>query len=212
MPVRAPLYPVGLVVDGRRCLVVGGGRVAARKVEGLRACGAVVHVVAPSVDPAIKAMTGGVTWEERAYAPGDAADGAYRLVVTATGDRDVDQRVFDDAESAGVWVNSADDPDRCTFTLPATLRRGPLLVTVSTGGHSPALATWLRDNISTRVGPEYETLVELLSDARAEVQAAGRSTEDVDWQKALTAEMLELIRAGLVAEARERLRSCLSSS
>ncbi|HEX7165359.1 MAG TPA: bifunctional precorrin-2 dehydrogenase/sirohydrochlorin ferrochelatase [Acidimicrobiales bacterium] len=209
MPVRAPLYPVGLVVDGRRCLVVGGGRIAARKVDGLRSCGAIVHVIAPDVGAAVKALPG-VTWDERPYAAGDA-DG-YRLVVTATGDPAVDQQVFDDAERAGVWVNSADDPDRCSFTLPATVRRGPVLVTVSTGGHSPALATWLRDDIASRLGPEYETLVELLSDARNEIRASGRSTEGVDWHKALDSEMLELIRAGLVTEARERLRSCLSSS
>jgi len=209
VPVRAPLYPVGLVIDGRPCLVVGGGRIAARKVEGLRACGAIVHVVAPSVSDDIKAMAG-VTYRERPYETSDL-DG-MRLVITATGDRAVDQRVFDDAEAAGVWVNSADDPDRCTFTLPATLRRGPLLVSVSTGGHSPAMATWLRDRIRDRVGPEYEVLLELLSDARGELHAAGRSTEDVDWHKALDSEMLELIRAGLITEARERLRSCLSSS
>lgn len=209
MPVRAPLYPVGLVVDGRRCLVVGGGRIAARKVEGLRSCGAIVHVVATELGDEIRAMTG-VTYDERPYASTDL-DGV-RLVVTATGDRAVDQRVFDDAEAAGIWANSADDPDRCTFTLPATLRHGPLLVTVSTGGHSPALATWLRDRIRDRVGPEYEVLLELMSDARGELQAAGRSTENLDWHKALDSEMLELIRAGLITEARERLRSCLSSS
>ena len=209
MPVRAPLYPVGLVVDGHRCLVVGGGRIAARKVSGLTACGASVHVIAPDVDESIKAMAG-VTFEERPY---DTADlEGMSLVLTATGDEQVDQRVFDDARARGIFVNSADDPDRCTFTLPATLRRGPVLVTVSTGGHSPALATWLRDRIADRVGPEYEILVELLSDARGEIQASGRSTEGLDWHKALDSEMLELIRAGLITEARERLRSCLSSS
>ena len=209
MPVRAPLYPVGLVVDGRRCLVVGGGRIAARKVAGLRGCGAQVHVIAPEITDEIR-KTPGITFDERPYEKGDA-DG-FRLVVTATGDPTTDGDVSADADAHGIWVNSADDPANCTFTLPAVLRRGPLTVAVSTGGHSPALATWLRDQIAARVGPEYETLVELLSEARAEIQAADQSTEDVDWRKALTTEMLELIRAGLVAEARERLRSCLSSS
>jgi precorrin-2 dehydrogenase/sirohydrochlorin ferrochelatase len=209
VPVRAPLYPVGLVVDGRCCLVVGGGAVAARKVAGLLACGAVVHVVAPEVDAAIAAMPG-VTVDERSYATGDL-DGC-RLVVTATGDEAVDQQVYDDAEAAGVWCNSADDPERCSFTLPAVHRQGPIVVAVSTGGHSPALATWLRDRLAGGVGPEMETLLELLAEARAEVQAAGRPTEELDWQNAIEPEMLELIRAGLVAEARERLRLCLSSS
>ena len=209
MPVAAPLYPVGLVVDGRPCLVVGGGRVAARKVAGLVACGAVVRVIAPEVDDAI-AATVGVTVERRPYAPGDV-DGHW-LVITATGDPTVDQRVHDDAVAARVWCNSADDPERCTFTLPAVHRQGPVVVTVATGGHSPALAGWLRDRLAADLGPEYATLAGLLSEARAEVQAAGRSTEDLDWRTALEPEMLELIRAGLIAEARERLRQCLSSS
>ena len=209
MPVRAPLYPVGLVVDGRRCLVVGGGRIATRKVTSLRACGAEVHVVARSVGDELKSMPG-VTFDERDYEASDL-EGVW-LVVTATGDPQVDGAVYADAEAKRVWANSADDPDHCSFTLPATLRHGPVLVTVSTGGHSPALATWLRDRIGDRVGPEYEVLVDLLAEARAEVQAAGRSTEDMDWHKALDSEMLELIRAGLITEARERLRSCLSSS
>ena len=209
MPVRAPLYPVGLVVDGRSCLVVGGGRIAARKVEGLVGAGARVTVVAPDVSDAIRKLPS-VTVVERAVEDGDVA--GHWLVFTATGDQAVDQRVFDAAEAARVWSNSADDPDRCAFTLPATLRRGPLLDTTSTGGHSPALATWLRDQIAARVGPEYELLVGLISEVRGQIQLSGQSTEDLNWHKAFDSEMLELLRAGLVAEARERLRSCLSSS
>jgi len=208
-PVRSPLYPVGLVVEGRRCLVVGGGRIAARKVAALRACGAQVEVVAPKISDEIVALAG-VTCRRRGYEPGDLL--GVRLVITATGDPATDRRVFDDAEAAGIWVNSADDPDHCSFTLPATLRRGPLLVTVATGGHSPALATWLRDRIGEKVGSEFEVLVDLLSQTRDEVHAAGGSTEEVDWHLALDSEMLELIRAGLITEARERLRSCRSSS
>ena len=214
MPIGAPLYPVGLVVDGRRCLVVGGGGVAARKVAGLVACRAQVEVIAPEVDPAITAMTttGGVTVHQRPYKQGDVAAGGYWLVITATGDTATNQQVHDDAAEARVWCNSADDPERCTFTLPAVHRQGPVVVTVATGGHSPALAGWLRDRLAAEVGPEFATLAELLAEARAEVQAAGRSTEGLDWQKALEPVMLELIQAGLVAEARERLRTCLSLS
>jgi siroheme synthase-like protein len=124
----------------------------------------------------------------------------------------VNQAVFDDAESAGVWVNSADDPERCSFTLPAVVRRGPLVVTVATGGHSPAIASWLRSRIEREIGPEYETLVQLFADERAALHAQGRSTEGLAWHLALESDMLELIRDGRIAEARERLKSCLSSS
>lgn len=207
-PVEAPLYPVNLVVAGRRCLVVGGGRVAARKAAGLVACGAVVHVVAPVIGPEMRALD--VTLEERPYEHGDVA--GYRYVATAADDPEVNRAVFEDGEAAGVWVNSADDPAHCSATLPAVVRRGPITVAVATGGHSPALATWLRRRFEDELGPEYDVLLSLLVEARQAMQAEGRSTEEADWQRALDSGMLEAIRDGRVAEARERLQACLSSS
>ena len=210
MPVAASAqYPVNLVLTGRPCLVVGGGRVALRKVEGLLACGAAVTVVAPDVVDDLAALA--VAVERRAYQPGEAA-GGYRLVIAATDDREVNQAVFDDADGAGVWVNSADDPDRCSFTLPAVVRRGPLLVTVATGGRSPALAAWIRSRLDQEFGPEYEALIALLADERATLRGEGRSTEGLAWQTALDSDMLSLIRGGRISEARERLKTCLSSS
>ena len=209
MPVEGPLYPVNLVVDGRRCLVVGGGRVAAGKVRNLRTCGAIVHVVATEVGDEIAAMPD-VTIERRPYRRGEVA--GYRLVVAATGDPEVNAAVFGDGEAAGVWVNSADDPARCSFTLPSVVRRGPLTLTVSTGGHSPALSRWLADRFGRVIGPEYAVLLELLSAERSAAQADGRSTESLDWQKALDSDMLALIKSGQVEQARERLQACLSSS
>jgi precorrin-2 dehydrogenase/sirohydrochlorin ferrochelatase len=209
MPVDSTLYPVNLVVEGRSCLVVGGGSVAAAKVRNLVACGAVVHVVAPEVSDEIASMPD-ITIERRPYRRGEVA--GYRLVVAATGDTAVNAAVFSDGEEAGVWVNSADDPARCSFTLPSVVRRGPLTVTVSTGGHSPALARWLADRFSRVIGPEYAVLLELLSAERAAVKADGRSTETLDWQKALDSDMLALIKSGQVQQARERLQACLSSS
>ncbi len=201
---------MNLVLAGKRCLVVGGGNVALRKTEGLVACNADVTVVALRVDPAFAALP--VTVEQRAYRSGEAGSGGYRLVMTATDDRTVNQLVHDEADAAGVWVNSADDPERCTFTLPAVVRRGPLLVTVSTGGHSPAVSSWLRARLEDEFGPEYEVLVSLLAEARTEIQADGRTTEGLAWQSVLDSDMLSLIRGGRISEARDRLKTCLSSS
>jgi precorrin-2 dehydrogenase / sirohydrochlorin ferrochelatase len=213
MPVDGPQYPVNLVLRGRSVLVVGGGPVATQKVEGLLDGGAdTVLVVAPEVTAALAALEadGLVRVERRPYASPEAAD--HRLVVTATSDPAVNHQVFVDADAAGVWVNSADDPANCTFTLPARVRRGSILVTVATGGHSPALATWLRRRFEAEFGPEYDELLELLSSERESIKAQGRSTEGLKWQEALDLGLLDLLRADRHNEALELLRSCLSSS
>ena len=211
--VEAGQYPVNLVVADKRCLVVGGGEVAARKAAGLLESGARVHLIAETVGPGIWELQVGypqMTVEERPYRSGEAA--GYRLVIAATDQASVNHRVFADAEAAGVWVNVADDPTACTFTLPSVLRQGSVLVTVSTNGRSPALASWLRSRLAEVVGPEYQVLADLLSAERQSIQARGMSTEGVDWQSAISSAMLDLLRAGQVDEARERLRACLSSS
>jgi precorrin-2 dehydrogenase/sirohydrochlorin ferrochelatase len=208
VPIEGTQYPVNLNVAGKPCLVVGGGAVAARKAAALLACGADVAVVATRAGPDIRAL--GVKVAERPYREGDV-DG-HRLVVAATGDPEANRRIYEDAERAGVWVNSADDPAACTFTVPAVVRRGPIMVTVSTGGHSPALASWLKSCIDARLGPEYEILVGMLSSARDDLRAAGRSTEEIDWRSVLDSDMLDQIRAGRISQARERLRACLSLS
>lgn len=203
------LYPVGLRLEGRPVLVVGGGAVASQKVRELVACGAHVTVVAPVVGEEL-AGDERVTCHVRPYRSGEAAD--YRFVVAATDRREVNQEVHDDAEAAGVWVNAADDPQRCSVTLPARVRRGSLLVTISTEGRSPALATWLRRRLEADLGPEVEVLLEVLAEERDRIRAAGGSTEGLDWQGALGSGMLDEIRAGRIDAAKELLKACLSSS
>ncbi len=208
------LYPVSLVVAGRRCLVVGGGAVAARKARGLLECGASVTVVAPEVVPEVAdratgpaggdgtGVAPGLTVLRRPYRSPEA--GGYRLVVTATGIPAVDHRVFLDAEAAGVWVNSADDLDNCAFLLPAVHRQGPVTVAVSTAGASPALAQWLRARVAELVGPDTGVLAGLLDEARTAVKGSGRSTEALDWPAALGV-VVPLVREGRVEEARTAL-------
>ncbi len=208
MPVDAALYPVNLVLAGRRCVVVGGGTIAARKAAGLLAAGGVVTVVAPRVGDEIRALD--VMVVERRYRSEDLA-GAW-LAITATDDPLVNRSVAADGQAAGVWVNAADDPSACSFILPAVVRQGPVMVTVSTSGYSPALATWLKGHVSAELGPEVAVLAGMLGDAREALHAAGRSTEGIDWRSALDWDMLELIRTGRTAQARERLEACLSSS
>ncbi len=202
-------YPVNLVLDGRQCLVVGGGRVALRKVEGLLSCGARVRVVAPRITPELR-MLSEVMFDERRWRPDDLA-GVW-LVIAATDDPAVNGAVYQAGERAGIWVNGADDPANCSFTLPSVVRRGDLQIAVSTGGRSPALASWLRRRLEGEIGPEYADLLEILATERDGLKAAGVSTEGLDWRSALDSDMLDLIRTGDLAHARERLQTCLSSS
>ncbi len=181
-------FPVNLNLHGRPVLVVGGGRIAFRKVEQLLMADAEVTVLSPMFVDEFHSLP--VTLVQREYASGDVD--AFRLVITATGNTPVDQQIFDECEAKGIWINSADDPDRCAFTLPAALRRGDLMVTVSTGGASPALASWLRSHLELSIVPEFEEVVSRLAIERARIHAEGESTENVQWQPIIAGVMADL--------------------
>jgi precorrin-2 dehydrogenase/sirohydrochlorin ferrochelatase len=202
-------YPVNLLVSGRRVVVVGAGRIAARKIGSLLQAGADVHVVAPEVGTEVRewADTGRLTLVERPFRDTDVEE-AW-LVVTATDVPEVNRAVFEAGESRRIFTNSADDPANCSFTLMSVVRRGDIVVSIGTNGRSPALATFLKEHVRDEMGPEYETLLELLSEAREEIRSTGRSSEDSDWRAAIDSGILELIREGRESEARELLRSCL---
>ncbi|HEY4376891.1 MAG TPA: bifunctional precorrin-2 dehydrogenase/sirohydrochlorin ferrochelatase [Acidimicrobiales bacterium] len=210
-PVR---YPVLLDLRGAPCLVVGGGAVAGRKVDGLRASGAKVTVVAPEVGEVLSSLAAlaEIIWQAGPYEPGLAADARWRFVVAATDDQGVNRQVVADATAAGVWANDAGDPSGGPAARPAVHREGPITVTVSTDGLSPAAAAWLRDQIPNLVGREHATLVALLGEARKQASRDGRDVPNATWQAALDSGMLDLIRRGRISEAKERLQACLSSS
>lgn len=207
-----PGYPVNLVLAGRAVLVVGAGKVAARKVEGLLAAGAEVRVVAPELGARVRAWrdAGALVAEERPFRPDDL-EGVW-VAFAATGDPEVNRAVYEEGERRGVFVNSADDPAHCSLTLMSVVRRGDLQVAIGTGGRSPAMAAHLKRWLEDSLGPEYGELLEIVGDVRDELRARGVSTEDYDWRPAFTSDMLDLVRSGRLEEAKERLRQCLSSS
>jgi siroheme synthase-like protein len=199
-------YPVNLDLAGRPVLVVGAGPVAARKVAGLLRARATVTVVAPEAVTEI-ADDPDVRWFERPYQRGEVA--SYRLAITATNDPEVNALVAADAETAGVFVNSADDPQNCSFTLPAVARHGDLQVAISTNGRSPGLARWLRRRYERELSGGYDQLLELLSETRAEARAAFGTSEITGWDDALDADLLGLVRSGRIEDARAMLRESL---
>jgi precorrin-2 dehydrogenase/sirohydrochlorin ferrochelatase len=197
-------YPVNLDLTDVPVLVVGGGPVAARKASGLLRAGARVTVVAPEAVPEI-ADDPDVRWFARGYRRGEVA--SYRLAVTATDEASVNTQVRVDGDASGVWVNSADDPANCAFTLPAVARHGDLQITVSTGGRSPGLARWLRRRFEQEISAGYDELLDLLAGVRQEARDTFGTSEISGWDAALDDGLLELVRAGRIEAARAVLRT-----
>src|SRR5205823_6134567 len=155
-------YMACLDLRGRDCLVVGGGRVATEKVHGLLDCDARVTAVAPQIEDELRRLP--VRVERRAFSRSDVV-GRF-LVVAATSDRSVNADVSSVARERETLCNVADDPELCSFILPAIVRRDPIVVGVSTGGASPALAQRLRDDIAALVGPRHADLARRLAELR----------------------------------------------
>ncbi|MCU1353138.1 MAG: siroheme synthase, N-terminal domain [Acidimicrobiales bacterium] len=211
----APRLPVMLDLREARCLVVGCGAVGLRKARDLLAAGADVTAVAPGADPGLASLadSGTLEWRRRAYREGEAAAGPpWRFVVAATHDPALNGRIVDDAMAVGIWANDTTDARGGPAALAAVHRQGPITLAVSTGGSAPAAAAWLRDELAASIGPEHATLVAVLAEVRAEARKTGRSTASTDWRGVLDSGMLDLIRHGRIAEAKERLQACLSSS
>jgi precorrin-2 dehydrogenase len=198
------LYAAMLCLNGRRCLVVGGGTVASRKVERLLDAEAEVQVVAPrlSAELSERAARGQIGWSARDYRVGDL-DGAT-LVFAATSCPEVNRAVAAEARSLGIPVNVADDPAGSTFQVPAQLERGDLTLAISTGGRSPAYARRLREELERFLSPERLALFDLYAELRSDL-APGTRPPGRAWAAA-DEQVLELLRAGCRAEAFALLR------
>jgi siroheme synthase-like protein len=199
-------YPVFLDVAELPCVVVGGGAVAERKVDGLLDAGADVIVVSPALTErlATLAAEGRVRHLGRAYRPGDLC--GARLAFVATDDRGANDAVAREARALGVWVNAADDPPHCDFVLPAVLARGALVVAVGTGGASPALAAVVRNEIAEHVGEDHGVLLEVAGDVRRTLLARGRAPSAERWRAALAdADVRRLVADGRRDAARAAL-------
>jgi len=210
----ADVYPINLLLEGRLCVVVGGGAVAERKVGSLLEARATVRVVSPEVTRHLAALVGArqIEWRQAEATEADLAD-AF-LVILATDDATLNTRLARAADAAGKLVNAVDQPEACNFHVPASIRRGPLMLTISTGGASPALARHIREELESRFGPEYGELAELLGRLRQTVDQAHRSQPERAraWERVVNSQVLDLLRDGRQAEAEALARELLAVS
>jgi len=204
-------YPVFVLLAGKPCLVVGGGSVAARKVQDLLMAGAGVTVVSPELTPALAALAG---QGDIRHIPGDFQEeqvAGMALVIGATDDMAVNARVSAAAKERGIWVNIVDQPDLCTFIVPAQVRRGDLTLAISTGGASPALARKIREELEGRFGPEYGPYLALMQAIRTRVLEARRGDPDnaLLFKRLVDSPLLPALSRGDLQEVRNILREIL---
>jgi precorrin-2 dehydrogenase/sirohydrochlorin ferrochelatase len=203
-------------LEDRPCLVVGGGEVATRKVLGLLAVDAAVTVQAPALSAPLAelASAGRIAWIEGTYVGLGSPAGApsWAFVLAATDDVAVNMTVVEHASRAGVLATNTSDPTGGPAAIPSTRRLGPVTVSVSTDGIHPAASRWLADQAAAAIPPEALVALELVDEVRLDDVAAGGAGGRPDWRMAVDSGMLDLIRAGHLAEAKERLQACLSSS
>jgi precorrin-2 dehydrogenase/sirohydrochlorin ferrochelatase len=200
-------YPITLVdMANACCVVIGGGEVAARKVAALREAGARPVVISPILCEALQRQveSGEIDAFEREYRTGDLA--GMRLVIAATDDPATNEAVWHEAQAARCLVNVVDDPARCNFYVPATVRRGDLTISISTGGNSPALARRIREALEQQFDAAYASYLDLLGGLRTLIrdQVTDPERRKALWASLLDSDLLDLLRAGDPQTARQR--------
>jgi precorrin-2 dehydrogenase len=171
------LFPMFVKLEGRRCVVVGGGSIAESKVQSLLTSGAAVTVISPLLTERLGELSqqGSFLWKVREFEASDL-DGAF-LVIAATSDEEVNEMIFREADRRGTLCNAVDQPPRCHFYFPAVVRRGALQIAISTSGLSPSLAQRLRKEFEAEFGPEYEEWLSWLGSVRAAMMRRGADFE-----------------------------------
>lgn len=206
--VKMGYYPIVIDLTGKKCLIVGGGEVALRKVQALLDAGARVTVVSPDVDPRIESLDGAEIRRE-SYKNSDLT--GYTLVFAATDDRGVNTKISQDAQRVGIPVNVVDDPELCSFIVPSLVRRGDLLLAISTSGRSPALAKRIRRELEDQFGEEYAAFIGLLGSLRERVKSkySTQREREAVFNKLIDCGILELLKEGRFEEAEARAVSCI---
>ena len=203
------IYPLNLRLQGRRCTVIGGGEVALRKVLGLVAAGAEVLVIAPEICPKLFTLAENkkITWLSEVYAPGKLAGST--LVVVASDDLAVNRAAAREARACGGLVNAPGEPESGDFFVPAVLRRGKMMLTVSTGGVSPAVSRALRRKLENYFPENFGEWLDKVALIRAEMKkkAAGSRRREKFWRSALSDRIINMVQAGELERAEVELRN-----
>lgn len=206
-------YPVNLKLDGKKCVVIGGGAVAERKAKRLVDCGARVLVISPGLTRGLKKLAERkkIKFKKGRVNSRDLA-GAY-LIISAAGNRKVNSSVSSYCRQKGILINVVDAPKECNFILPSVIRQGDLTITISTEGISPALSKKIREELEKKFGIEYARFLRIMKRLRPEV--IKRIREPVlrkdFFNKAASAGIFRLLRGNKARQARQKLERLLKN-
>jgi precorrin-2 dehydrogenase/sirohydrochlorin ferrochelatase len=204
-------YPLYVDLEGRKCVVVGGGEVAERKVASLLECGADVEVISPDSTPGLEelAREGRLRLTRREYRCGDL--GGATLAIVATDDNAVNTEVSREATYNQIPVNVVDVPELCSFIVPSTIRRGDLVISISTSGSCPALAKHIREELEVTFGDEYGSFCDVLRGFRARVidKYDDPKERKMALGRLIESDAIDLIRTRDDSELEERVKSCM---
>jgi precorrin-2 dehydrogenase len=198
-------YPVYIQLKEQPCVVIGGGKIAEGKVEGLLAVEAKVTLISPDLTPHLQDLVkqNRITYLSRTYQPGDLT-GAF-IVICATDQAEINHQVWQEASANNQLVNVVDDTPRCNFIAPSILRKGDLTIAISTSGKAPAMAVRLKERLQRELGPEYERFLELAGKLREPLahHIPDFETRKALWYELVDSEILDALARGDDESAKE---------
>lgn len=203
-------YPIFLNIKDKKCVVIGGGNVAYRKIKALIECGAKVTVISPDFSKDLLKISrkNSIQLIKRSYRKGDIKDAT--IVIAATANKEVNRKISEDSKNAGAIVNVVDDIERSNYIVPSFFRRGNLTIAVSTGGKSPYIARKIKEMLENSFGKEYGLLIDLVGEMRTRMLESDLRINRRQWESLVDIEsLLNLLRKGRLKEAKRLLTDTL---
>ncbi len=208
---KADFFPIHLNLKGKKCLVIGGGKVAERKVEALLRCSAEINLISPTITDYLQKIVnrGIIQYFNRLYQQKDL-DNCF-IVISACNDKCINEKIAKACHQKNIPVNVVDDPSNCSFIIPSVLQRGALTIAVSTQGKCPMLSKKIREKIESTLGPEYAEYTELISEARQKIIQKIQCPIEKKriMENILSKKIVQLICDGKAQQAKEQVEECL---
>lgn len=206
-------YPAYLDIKGKKCVVVGGGEVAERKVNLLLRCGADITIISPDLTEGLEelSLNGEIKYIKDEFKEKHLKN-AF-LVIGATDNHKVNLKIYKEGSKSEILVNIADSPNLCNFTVPSVVERGELVIAISTGGKSPSLSKKIREELEVRYGIEYAEFLKMMGELRERIlhKIPDKNKREEIYKRLVNSDIIDLIKNGNGESARKRVEKIINS-